>query len=209
MPGHSPIAGGNLQLSERSNRRDYIWPSVILGGPVVVVCVLLFVRILTSETITCELRNDWGNIASVWGLAIGIYVLVVATGARRAAEEARLRSKRLSLTVELEATAHKVQEVGHFLSTGNWEVVRIRSEEISNTCQAALGEWSDDPLRKKTRDRLILAAKIMRSIAERSATVETNPPTADERKETKAAQLRVSELLNTVLGESRGLQEKE
>jgi hypothetical protein len=143
--------------------------------------LLLLVKFVSWGALTCALRDNWGNVASVWGLAIGIYVVVVATGARRAAEEARLRSKILSLTEELDAAAHKIQEVGHFLSVGNWEVVRIRAEEVSNTCEVALGKWADDPLRKKSRNNLILAAKLMRSIAETSAHVAMGPLTPEQR----------------------------
>lgn len=148
-------------------------------------------------------------MASVWGLAIGIYVLVVATGARRAAEQARRKFDTQSLAEEFEAATHKIQEIGHFLSVGNCEVVRIRAEEVSNTCQSTLGRWGNDPMRKRSKNNVILAARIMRSIAERAAAAPTNPFTQDESVETKAAQLRAGELLHTVLGELRGLQGKE
>jgi len=182
---------------------------VILGGPPAVVLLLLLFRYLTWAALICTLREIWGSVASVWGLVIGIYVLAVAIGVRRAAEDARLRAKRYDLTEELEAATHRIQEVGHFLATGNWDVVRIRSEEVSNTCQRALGKWVNDPLRKKSRDNLILADKIMRSIAERSATALATPLTPDESRDTKVAQLKAGGLLQWVVGETISLQDKE
>ena len=140
---------------------------------------------------------------------ISIYVLIVAIGARQAARAAQLRAQRHSAAEDLEAARSKVQEVGHFLSTNNWEVVRIRSEEISNTCQTLLGKMDDDALRRKIRNRLLVVAEIMGTLANRAADAQALPLSPSEKSNATATQLKAGQLLSAILGESRSLLEKE
>jgi hypothetical protein len=189
--------------------RDYVGPAFILAGPPLVTLFLLIFHGVSRQRLLQVLSRNWGNIASVWGLFIGIYVLVVATGARRAAEGARHRSRQRSLTEELEEARNSVRQIGHFIMAGNWDVVRIKAEEVLNSCRSAMQRWDEDPLSKKAKNRLITVATVTRSIAERAATAELSPLSVEEREEIAAAQLKAGELLSALLGESRGLQEKE
>jgi hypothetical protein len=189
--------------------RDYVGPALILAGPPLVTLLLLIFHRVSWERLVQVLSRNWGNVASVWGLFIGIYVLVVATGARRAAEAARHRSRRQTLTEGLEEARNNMRQIGHFIMSGNWDVVRIKAEEVLNSCQSAMQRWDEDPLSKKAKNKLITVGTVTRSIAERAATAELNPLNMEEREEIAAAQLRAGELLSALLGESRGLQEKE
>jgi len=187
--------------------RDFLGPALILVGPPAVSLLMLAFKITTWSSVVELLSRNWGNVASVWGLAVGLYVLIVASGARRAAEEARLRSRRQSLTEELEEAKNKVQQMGHFLAVDNLAVVRIRGEEILASCQSVLQRWDNDPLWRKSKNKLLSATEIIRTIAEIAATKGTLD--ADEKKQTAIAQLKASELLSAVLAGSRGLQEQE
>jgi hypothetical protein len=189
--------------------RDYLGPAIILAGPPLVTLLLLVLRRVSWERLLQILSTNWGSVASVWGLLLGIYVLAVATGARKAAEEARHRSRRRSLTEEVEEARNNVRQIGHFIMVGNWDVVRIKAEEVLHTCQSAMQRWDEDPLSKKAKNKLITVGTVTRSIAERAATAQLNPLNIEEREEIAAAQLKAGELLSAVLGESLGLQEKE
>jgi len=133
-------------------------------------------------------------------------VLVVATGARRAAEDARLKTRRQSLTEELEEATNKVQQIGHFLAAQNLDVVRIRAEEVLATCQSVLGRWGSDACWKKPKNKLLSATEIIRSIAEIAAT--QCPLNAADKRAAALAQLKASELINAALAGSRSLQER-
>jgi len=65
---------------------------------------------------------DWwtvtGTLAGVAGFGLSIWVLVVARGARDAAQAARTLAQRRSLVEELEGAFQKVQQVGNFIQTG-------------------------------------------------------------------------------------------
>jgi hypothetical protein len=56
-----------------------------------------------------------GTLASVIGLGLGVYVIIVARGAREAAQAARVVARRRNLVEELESASQKVQQVGNFI----------------------------------------------------------------------------------------------
>jgi hypothetical protein len=163
--------------------------------------------VLTWNTLTEFIHRNWGSLAGVWGLILGFYVLAVATGARRAAEDASLRSRRQSLTEELEEAQSKTQQIGHFLASGNLDVVRIRAEEVLASCQSVLGRWGSEPAWEKSKNKLLSATDIVRTIAQKAATT-TGQLSAKERTQVALAQVQASETLSAVLAESRGLQER-
>src|SRR5258708_29703618 len=84
-----------------------------------------------------------GAVASVAGLLLGIWVLVVARGARQAAKEARSLARRRDLVEELQDVSQKLQQVGTFLQQQEWLGVQIRTTEILVNCRSAMARWSD------------------------------------------------------------------
>ena len=71
-----------------------------------------------------------GVVASVAGFLLSLYVLKVAKGARRAAEEARALARKRDLVEELGDASQKLQQVGNFLQRGEWLGVQIRTAEV-------------------------------------------------------------------------------
>jgi hypothetical protein len=61
-----------------------------------------------------------GTLASSIGLGVSVWVLVVAQGAKKAAEEARTIARRKNLLEELGVAEHKMQELGVFLQQEEW-----------------------------------------------------------------------------------------
>jgi hypothetical protein len=56
-----------------------------------------------------------GTVASLLGLALGVWVLVVAKGARAAARDVRAWSRRRNLSEELLQAKRNIEQVGDFL----------------------------------------------------------------------------------------------
>jgi len=56
-----------------------------------------------------------GTIAGVIGLILSVYVVIVARGAREAAEAARSLGQKRNLVEELENANQKIQQVGNFI----------------------------------------------------------------------------------------------
>src|SRR4029077_11184510 len=104
-----------------------------------------------------------GTLAGVAGLAVGVWTLVVARGAREAAQAARKLARQRNLVEELEGASQKIQQVGNFIQQEEWAAVRIRTEEIQAACKLSLTRWPDQ-LSEERRNELLTAAKLMHSI---------------------------------------------
>jgi hypothetical protein len=133
-------------------------------------------------------------MASVWGLAVSFYVLVVARGARKAAEEARSAERLRTALAGLEDAAAKCIEVGQFARNQKWDVVELRAQEVMARCRTTLAAWGDNPALKESRNKLNEVATLMRSIIEESRSNNVN------RKTILSAQLDSDEKLSVVVG---------
>jgi hypothetical protein len=70
---------------------DYAGLAFLVLGPVFLFFLLEVSGLLPWPRGGKFLKENWGNAASLWGLLVGFYVLVVAKGVKRAAQEARDR----------------------------------------------------------------------------------------------------------------------
>jgi hypothetical protein len=84
-----------------------------------------------------------GTVASVLGFGLGIWVLIVAKGAKQAAEAARSWARKRTLAEELNLAKQYIEQVGDFLNTQEWMAVRIRSQEVMTRCRESLTRWPD------------------------------------------------------------------
>jgi hypothetical protein len=149
------------------------------------------------------LWQNWGNIASLAGLIIGIVVLIVAKGAKTAAIQAREQARRRDLTEELADLARKMEQVGLFAAQRKWDIVQLRAEESHSTCTGAITRWGDQ-LTVGCRNKLLNVISFTRSIAE----LTYGPvPTEVDRLQILSTQLRTRELVDSVLGECHRIQE--
>jgi len=181
--------------------------AVILAPPLIIIALLIF-EIISWLNLKLFLRNNWGNVGSAWGLLIATYVLFVAKGAKRAAEDARARQRERTVVEELEEARSKIQQVGLFARNEKWDVVQLRAEEVLGSCRAAIARWGGDPITEEAKNRLISATTIVRSIAELAASSSVRDLNERQRRDIIRAQLEVTELLSTVLGQSRRVQER-
>lgn len=151
------------------------------------------------------LRKNWGNVASVWGLGVSIYVLWVAKGARaaaanaqaeaeQAAEDAREASRVRAALAELQDAAEKIKQIGLFTTARKWDLVQLRAEEVMEICRTTLARWGDFPALKGPRNRLNDAANQMRTVAEEASKSEPDSEGV------RTAQLDAHETLSAIVG---------
>jgi hypothetical protein len=148
-----------------------------------------------------------GTVASVIGLGVGIYVIVVARGAREAAQAASALGRKRNLAEELESASQKIQQVGNFIQQGQWVPVRMRTEEILVSCKIALSRWPDN-LSESHKNGILTAARLMRSITLALGNCKESEMTEVEKKKIREAQIGASGHISSALGEARKEQER-
>lgn len=163
---------------------------------------------MLESTRLVETFDIIGGIASIVGLGVSIWVLIVAQGAKEAAEEARAIARTRNLTEELDEASHKLQQVGIFLQQEEWFGIQLRIDEIAAICRTAMTRWSDH-LPEERRNDVLSAVQLMRSIARLSADLSGRQPTSIEIKKLRTTHSRASELINDTLGEVRKGEERD
>src|SRR5216683_7734401 len=122
--------------------------------------MLLVVPASRGMTIEYVAKN-WGDLASVWGLGVSLYVYFVAQGARNAAEEARSAERLRTALAGLEDAASKCIEVGQFAGNQKWDVVELRAQEVMACCRTTVAAWGDNRALKESKNRLNEVATLM------------------------------------------------
>lgn len=145
--------------------------------------------------------RNWGDLASVLGLAVSVATLLVASKAREAAEAAKAAARRQSLTEVLQDAARKNEQVGLFLSQRKWDIVWLRAQETASATSLALARWPLE-LGAVSKDNLLRSQQLSSSIASVALRVTGDVPTLRETARISQAQGRVAQLLNAELGES-------
>ena len=147
------------------------------------------------------LALNWGNVASVLGLAVSLVTLAVASKAREAAEAARAIARRQSLTEVLQDAVRKNEQVGLFLSQRKWDIVWLRAQETANAASLGLARWPHE-LSTGSKDNLLRGQQLANSIAGVALRAAGELPTPREIARISQAQGRVAQLLTSELGES-------
>ena len=168
-------------------------PILALLSPGLALAVLLGIP-ATRQSTTQFTTGNWGNIASVWGLVVSLYLLFVATGARRAAQEARSAERLRTALAGLKDAAAKCTEVGQFADVDEWAVVSLRAQEVMACCRTTLAAWGENEALTESRNKIDQTAVFMESIIEESRSPKPN------RKAILATQLRSAVNLSVVLG---------
>ncbi len=176
------------------------FPIVAVLSPLVVFALLLAFS-STRQATTDFATENWGSIASVWGLAVSIYVLFVAKGARKAAEDARSAERVRTALEELEDSADKCTELGQFARDKKWDLVHLRAHEVMESCRITVARWGEDQALKDSRNKVLQVATLMRSIVEETHNANVNQRTVLE------AQLNSAEKLSAVVGRMHREQE--
>lgn len=151
--------------------------------------------------------SNWGSLASIVGLGISVWTLIVATGARKAAQEARGEARRQMLTEELQNAVYRAEQLGHHVLLRKWEIAFIRAQEVASSCSLILRRWTDT-LSVPSKDRILLAQAQAGSIAKAAMRANAAPPTDQQLQRIVDAQQRAFQLLSAEKGESLGAIER-
>lgn len=181
---------------------------VLLGPPLLTLVVALWMDI-SQEILLLFIRQKMGDIASVWGLFLGLYILFVATGAKRAAVHTQTKVEGRDLARELEDARKQIEQLGVFVQDKKWDLVHLISNQVLSSCTYAIARWGDHPSQGKAKVALVNATTIVRSIVKTTSRFKDNGLTTRQVNDLRDAQVTASELLVTALGESRKIQERE
>jgi hypothetical protein len=169
---------------------SFLLPAVLLAGT-------LTIPSPVRDQFRAFAWRNWGNIASVWGLLVSIYVLFVAKGARTAAREARLRT----VLEDLADASQKCDDVGLFAEDQKWPLVKLRAAEVEATCRSITARWEKDGALKQSRNNVLQVADLMLSI------VEAIDDQTQDRQTILAAQRKSNTKLAVVVGKMQGREE--
>lgn len=151
--------------------------------------------------------ENWGNVARVAGLLISIWVLIIAQRARAAAEDARSAARLKSLIEVLAEASSRVQQVGVCLTGQQWDFVQVLAGEVIAACSLVKERWGDS-LTETSRENLLQVSSRARSIAGVAGEAHMRQLSKAELRQALDAQLILCELLNTILGEARRVEER-
>jgi hypothetical protein len=136
-----------------------------------------------------------------------MWTLKVATGARRAAQDARNEARRQKLTEELQNAVYRAEQLGHHVLLRKWEIVFIRAQEVASSCSLILRRWTDT-LGDPSKDRILMAQAQAGSIAKAAMKANTTPPSEMQLQRIVDSQQRTFQLLSAEKGESLGAIER-
>jgi len=187
-------------------RGDWSRLAALLIGPPLILSIWLWLRYRNWTSAWTFVDGNWGNIASAWGLSVGVYVLMVAQGARRAAEQARQLGRARGLLEELEEANKKIQLVGVFIGQRKWDLVNHVAGEVLVSCKGIMARWNDLP--GSSSNTLLEACVLIRSIADSAIANVSEDQTAKHARRLLRAQLSAAELLSTALGHGKQLAER-
>lgn len=143
-----------------------ILPAIVVSAPLALDSA--------RPTALCFYRNNWGNIASLWGLGVSLGAFFFAKGAKKAAEEARSAERLRTALAGLEDAATKCAEIGQSAGSQKWAVVELRALEVLTCCRTTLAAWGESDALTDSRRRLGEVATQMESIVEESRNANVN-----------------------------------
>jgi hypothetical protein len=163
------------------------WVDVLIALlPLPIIIFVVLAPLPFQPTAKDWIGKNWGNLASVWGLGVSVYVLWVAQGAKTAAkkateeaEEAAKMAKAIARTrgalEDLQSALAASRQVGNHAGVKNWQVVRLKAEEVMESCRIIVNRWGDSTALNDSKNSLNQAIAMMRTIAEEASKDTPNP----------------------------------
>lgn len=133
---------------------------------------------------------------------MGLYVLLVAKKARKAAEEARDLAKQRNLVEQLEGASERIRQMGIFARSRQCDILHLRASEVLSSCNEIAMRWPDH-LGSEGKDDVMKARTQVRSIADVISQVGPGAPNDRQWIRISRAQLEASTLISGVLGSAR------
>jgi hypothetical protein len=104
-------------------------------------------------------HHNWGNIASVVGVAISVFAWWRARDASKAAKRALATQHQRTLAQELRSCSEKVRIVAKLCGNGDWLRAREETDEIVQRLTVAQNRWGDQLVDNVSRNELDLVVK--------------------------------------------------
>jgi hypothetical protein len=145
------------------------------------------------------LTSNWGNLASVLGLALSTLVLIVSSGAKRAAEQARAAIELRTLSQELRACGDEVTLVGLHVQHSSWDLADNISARTLRALSYLASRWAT-LLDSATVENIALSSTQLETVRSELRKYRSRAPKDAELRHLYASLLRVETLLATELG---------
>lgn len=97
------------------------------------------------------MQQNWGNLASLAGLAFTIYVLLVSKRAEHAANEAKRAIERKSVAGDLRGCIDDINLINLFCDSGKWEISSFICNRLIQDLTFISNRWAslfDDDTRE-------------------------------------------------------------
>ncbi|MHB8754644.1 MAG: hypothetical protein ACYC92_06755 [Candidatus Acidiferrales bacterium] len=163
---------------------------------------------MSLEYVWLAVQAHWGDAASVVGLGVSVATLVVARGARAAAEAAKTEARRQNLVDEIQDAQKKAEQLGTYLSQQKWEIVQLRSQEVITSCSQILRRWGADSLSQTSHNNLLRVQQQVGSIAKVAIRSLRNPPSDIEFELMSIAHNKAFNILSIEAAELAGIIDK-
>jgi uncharacterized membrane protein YcjF (UPF0283 family) len=188
-----------IQEGYKRHVRDFAGPVSLVLFPPAIMVLLTSLNVVSWSMTIQFLKLNWGSAASVWGLIVGFYVLIVAKGVRRAAQDATNKEVLRVLLQNLEEARGNIRDLGFFARDNKWDIVYVKAMDALLNCTSAISNWDDEPTGRKMKNKLNTATTITRTIAELVGNSTARPIENSAREQILRSHLNVSEILGTVI----------
>jgi hypothetical protein len=95
----------------------------------------------TRATTTQFLKENWGSIAALGDVALSLYVVVIATGARKAAMEARQAVRKGNAAEEFKNLSEIANEFLSHIEADQVPAALIRARDLMSAMSLASRRW--------------------------------------------------------------------
>lgn len=145
------------------------------------------------------LLQNWGNLASVAGLAFTLYVLLVSKRAERAAIEAKQAIQRKSVAGDLRGCIDDINLIRLFCDSGKWEISSFICNRLIQDLTFISSRWAS-LFEEDTNQALNLLLTQLDTLNFQLRKFGTRPPRQAELDSLSSSILRINKLLSAHVG---------
>jgi hypothetical protein len=145
------------------------------------------------------MQQNWGNLASLAGLAFTIYVLSVSKRAEQAANEAKRAIERKSVAGDLRGCIDDINLINLFCDSGKWEISSFICNRLIQDLTFISNRWAS-LFDNDTREALNLLLTQLDTLNTQLRKFMGRPPKQTELDSLSSSILRVNKLLAAQVG---------
>jgi hypothetical protein len=145
------------------------------------------------------LIRNWGNLASLVGLALTVFVLFVSKRAEQAAKDAKKAIERKSVAEDLRSCIDDVNLINLFCDSGKWDVSSFIGNRLTQKLTFISNRWASH-FADETQEALNLLLTQLDTLNAQLRKFMTRPPKTTELESLVSAILRINKLLAAQVG---------